>query len=783
VIFTALLVFFAAGLPGLRAAGSSKWTSIGPFGGSIQSLAIDPQNPTTLYAGTNSGIFKSTDGGTSWISINSMFFVGSLAIDPQNSDTLYAGGYGVFKSVDGGINWSEASSGIFPMSQNGPGYGNVLSLVIDPQHPDTLYAGTARGLYKSVDGSATWKAAGAGLPTLPVAPGVSVALNVDRLTIDPQNPNTLYTLVSLPHAFGNGGLVCCSTAIFKTTDGGASWNALAPPVGRLPSFDMPSPISTIAIDPQNPKTVYAVEPRAPALFKSVDGGATWSTVNSGIAPFALAIDPQNPNTLYASTNDGFFKSADGGTNWTAAASGLPGGVGLVAIDPQHPTIVYAARGMNGLFKSVDGAANWTSMNSGMSTWSIRALAIDPHNSSSIYAAVPFWQGGVLKTEGGSKWTSLSSTLPNFYPVVLAIDPQNPKTLYAGTYAGDFGPAGGIFKSTDGGVTWSAATSGLPEVLREVSALAIDPKSPNTILAGTDQGVFKSIDAGASWNKSNIGLPDTYISALTIDPQTPRTVYASGSGRLFKSLDGGVRWGALDFPANVEAGVLAIDPQNSNVVYAGSYKGLFKSTDAGASWTASGMGLPTGPWMSALVIDPQNPSTLYTGFSGAELDSCNFPCSGFNDGVFKSIDAGATWTAVNSGLTTQHVTSLAIDPQNPDRLYAGTLGGGVFAINFGPAPVVTDLRFDRTSVVAGGSYSVTASGSNLTPQTFFDVRFSAPGSSTSYVVLNWQKGIVASHGVSADIPAGTWTITGVRAHEFDADHGDSFVPVSAAITVN
>jgi hypothetical protein len=101
----------------------------------------------------------------------------------------------------------------------------------------------------------------------------------------------------------------------------------------------------------------------------------------------------------------------------------------------------------------------------------------------------------------------------------------------------------------------------------------------------------------------------------------------------------------------------------------------------------------------------------------------------------------------------------------------------------PAQVVTNLRFDRTSVVAGASYSVNVSGSNLTPQTFFDVRFTAPGSNGSDVVLNWQRGVAAGHDVSVGTGAGTWTINGVRAHQIEADHSGNFVPVNATITVS
>jgi hypothetical protein len=139
--------------------------------------------------------------------------------------------------------------------------------------------------------------------------------------------------------------------------------------------------------------------------------------------------------------------------------------------------------------------------------------------------------------------------------------------------------------------------------------------------------------------------------------------------------------------------------------------------------------------------------------------------------------------VNFGLTTLTVQSLVIDPKDPHRLYAGTVDGGAFAITFLPDSVVTELQFDRTSVVAGGSFSLNVSGPNLTTQTFFDVRFTSPGSNVSDVVLNWQRGVAASHAVPAGAAPGTWTLNGVRAHQIETDHTGSFLPVSATITVS
>jgi photosystem II stability/assembly factor-like uncharacterized protein len=755
-------------------AGNNKWTSIGPFNGAVQGLAIDPQNPSTIYAGAGNGVFKSTDGGASWYRVNSgILSVSTLVIDPQTPSIVYAGslGGGVFKSMDGGANWSSASAGLRTF---------VGVLAIDPQNPNTLYAGTEGGVFKSGNGGTSWYLASSGLPTQTNGPSAAF-LQVTLLAIDPQNPDTVYAVSALPTDV-DGRALCCSSGIFKSTNGGASWSDLTLPSGL--SFR----VSSLVIDPQNPNTIYAA--RASTLFKSTDGGTSWYAVNSAIAVSTLAIDSHSPNTLYAGTTNGLFKSRDGGENWTTVNSRLPASpVGLV-LDPQNSSTMYAEIGRAGLFKSRDGGENWTTVNSGLSTVLVLSLAVDPQNPSTVYAAA---DGGIFKsTDAGSNWSAVNTGLPNSYYFIgiLAIDPQNPRTIYAGTWGeiwGEFRDPVGIFKSTDGGTSWSAASFGLPGNLSGIGFLVIDPHNPNTVYAETDQGVFKSSDGAASWNAANSGLRGNHISTLVFDPRTPGTLYAGGSGGVSKSTDDGVSWNAANsgLPTNRAVMVLAIDPQNPSTVYAGnSDSNLFKSTDGGTSWSAASSGLPSNSnWIGGLVIDPQNPSTVYVGTSGAFIDGCSFPCSGLDDGVFKSTDGGATWTPVNSGLTTPHVSSLVIDPQDPSRLYAGTIGGGVFAITFGLAPVVTDLRFDRPSVVAGTSFSVNVSGSNLTPQTFFDVRFTAPGSNASDVILNWQRGVAASHGVATGTALGIWTINGVRAHQDETDHTGSFVSVSATITVS
>jgi CubicO group peptidase (beta-lactamase class C family) len=192
----------------------------------------------------------------------------------------------------------------------------------------------------------------------------------------------------------------------------------------------------------------------------------------------------------------------------------------------------------------------------------------------------------------------------------------PATLYAATWDG-------LLKSSDAGDTWSAANTGLTST--RVTSLAIDPVTPATLYAGTyDGGVFKSTNAGETWAAVNTGLTDTDVWSLAIDPVTPTTLYAGTEG------------------------------------------GLFKSTNGGGSWSMAGTGLTTTNHARGLLlaIDPLTPTTL---------------CAATSGGVFRSTDGGDTWSTGNTDLTAYHVTALAIDRATPATLYAGTMSGGVFAI--------------------------------------------------------------------------------------------------------
>ena len=179
-------------------------------------------------------------------------------------------------------------------------------------------------------------------------------------------------------------------------------------------------------------------------------------------------------------------------------------------------------------------------------------------------------------DGGGNWTDISSSLgPTPHTTVnvgaFAIDPQTPATLYAGIYfSPPIGPCSGVFKSIDGGGSWGAVSS---SSFCPVSVIAIDPQMSTTLYAVTDSKVFKTSNGGESWSAANIGLANTNVRALAIDAQTPANLYAGTGDGVFKSSDGGGSWTAINSGlTNTDVEALVIDPQNPSRIYAGTRGG-------------------------------------------------------------------------------------------------------------------------------------------------------------------------------------------------------------------
>jgi len=382
----------------------------------VGSLAIDPINPDVLYAGTyirggtlGAGVFKSTDAGASWNAANAgltTIDIRSLAIDPVDATTVYAGGIGgLFKSTSNGESWSHVFElqipapafppGI-PPPPFGAGSGAVQSMAIDFVDRNTLYTATKRIdgcafsdqlLFKTIDGGAHWDSR--------VSPDRSGCILSGLIVMDPTDPKTLYADES-DFLDGGGWLV-------KTTDGGSTWKTIWDwQRGKEFAFN------ALVIDPANPATLYAGSddeyfsaPAVGGLLKSLDGGASWSKTGlGGTAISALAMDPTNSNTLYAATENfyirpkgflGLFKSTDGGVSWVAIAKGLEGVAASrfrltsLAIDPADSNTIYAATAGGGIFRTSNGGVTWSPFNDGLGNVDVRVLAFANGGAKTLYA--------------------------------------------------------------------------------------------------------------------------------------------------------------------------------------------------------------------------------------------------------------------------------------------------------------------------------------------------------------------------------------------------------------
>jgi photosystem II stability/assembly factor-like uncharacterized protein len=383
-------------------------------------LAIDPQDPNTLYA-SSLGMFKSVDGAQTWTAIyQPPDGFPALLVDPRGV-IFGAGSSGIIRSADGGSNWTSATSGLHAIQ--------IRSTAIDPQHSGTLYAGTvSSGVYKTSNLGNTWD----------YAAGSDTWYVTNALAVDPTESNTVYA--------GTG------VGVFKSADSGNNWTAMN--TGLAPPGEV-TYVNLLIIDPEHPNTVYAAPLGRGGLFKSTDGAATWSAINSGLPRSggstavitALAIDSEDTSILYAGSSV-VFKSEDEGLTWTASSPDFSSTVAkccariaALAGDPGRSGTVYAAISTDysggSIWRTADAGATWQKLFDSSSA-SFTALAIDPRDSARIYAATT--NGIIMSDDTGVSWRQIP-TAPMLIRS-LGFDLQKPKRLFAaggsGLFALDFG---------------------------------------------------------------------------------------------------------------------------------------------------------------------------------------------------------------------------------------------------------------------------------------------------------------------------------------------------------
>ena len=356
LLLTALVVAFALGGVFSAHGALQRSSSHTPGSRGFSAFAINPQNPQIVYAGSASGVYKSTDAGRRWRAMNAGLtepYVVDLAIDQRNPDVLYAAtsnyaanSSGVFKSMNAGRTWRRMSS-----TDND---NDVVALAPHPRNSRVVYAGTDQGVYKSSNAGASWRK----VTTHPHA------ARVFTIALDPQRPATVYA--------GSGG------GVFKSTDAGRSWEKRN--VGLLPNETANQNelaegfVSAIVVDPRRPQTLYVGCEKG--IFKSTDGARTWRGVNSGLHAWngsfryvdSLAIDPNDMQTLYAGTaafgtaGPGLVKTTNGGRRWNAIRLPVGDSVLALALEPTSSKTVYVGMSSGAkAFKSMDGGHTWSAL--------------------------------------------------------------------------------------------------------------------------------------------------------------------------------------------------------------------------------------------------------------------------------------------------------------------------------------------------------------------------------------------------------------------------------------
>ena len=653
-------------LAGLLTAGPSTaagWTPLGPFGGSVQTLTVDPGDARVLYATLGAqGAFQSVDGGATWVPLHAGVAEGNVAVDPSRHGTLYLASGGVQKSTDGGVHWTDLGL---------KAYG-IIAVAVDPARPSRLYAASSvNGVFRSADGGASWQLARQPLPA-------GSASHV--------------TALAVPRS---GGIVYAGTGdgVFKSVDGGLSWR---PASQGLP----PGAILALAVAPSDPKTVYAgVNNNSDkAVYRSTDGGGSWRRTAGPPLPgpgpeggsvLALAVSPASPRTVWAGTDSsGLFLTTDGGAHWTAQGPRPPRFVLAVAVAPSSPRAVYAgvAQGLDlsGVFASADGGATWTRRNQGLDGLDARALAIPPGGSGSpgVLWAGLFDQGLFRSGNGGRRWARVAlpgpSQPPGSIPLVdLELAPSDPSILYALALRW-------LWRTEDGGASWTEVYA--PPTGPALQFLRVDPADPFHLWGSSGFSPFgssgipllRSTDGGETWSPAATPNLGCEVFDLQFAPSSPSTLYVAGArsdafsckltrASLFRSTDDGSTWTEADAGLAVpSARALAVDPVDPRLVYAGTGgdyyhpqgDGVWKSTDGGASWTRAGNAL-AGKTVTAVVSSPVS-GVVWAAVEGGR--------------IFRSGDGGATWQDSTGGLQAFQVYRLEIDPADPRRLYAATSGG-------------------------------------------------------------------------------------------------------------
>jgi len=652
-----------------------KWRSIGPSltSGRISDIAVNPNNPFEYYiAASAGGVWKTTNSGVEFKPVfddQGSYSIGCITIDSNNTNVIWVG--------TGENN-----------NQRSVSYGD--------------------GVYKSLDGGKSWKNM-----------GLKTSEHIGRIIVHPENSDVVYVAAIGP-LWSKGG----ERGLYKTTDGGKTWNAIL-------TVDEHTGVNDVQMDPRNPDVLYAstLQRRrhvftyvgggpGSGMHKSTDGGNTWEKINTGLPKtelgrIGLAISPANPEIIYAIVEaadgeGGFFASTNRGASWEKRGGHKTSGnyYQEIIADPIEPNTIYSmdtwmAVSHNGgksfekvgeVFKHVDNHCMW----------------IDPINNKHWLVGC---DGGMYETFDAAKTWDFKENIPvtQFYKV--AVDNDFPfYNVYGGTQD-NFSIGGPSRVLTNHGITnfdWFITNGG------DGFESQIDPENPDIVYAQSQNGFLVRYDKKSgeivgiqpSERENENAYRFNWDSPLMVSRHASGRLYFAGN-KVFRSNDYGNSWEVIseDLTQQINRNTLKVydrivsidavakngstslygavvalseSPIDENLIAAGTDDGLIQITEnGGASWRkiSNIPGAPKQSYVNSVYLSKHDVNVIYVAFNHHKFGD-------FKPYIFKSNDKGNTWINISSNLPKGSVYSIEEDHIDANLIFCGTEYGAFFSPNKG-----------------------------------------------------------------------------------------------------
>ncbi len=615
-----LFCFLLANLhPTAFAQDQTLWTNLGIFGGSVQDITFDPQNPDRVFVATykGRGLFLSIDGGASWRALEmehaiegedtfNEHSVYAVAIAPSDPDIVWVGhNYWLAKSTDGGVTWTHIRNSTMQMdcaTCGGyyDGFRSCLSIAIHPANPDQVYVGTGDawssktggGVYATADGGATWNK---------LSQGGNLDYRIKDLAIQSDNPDIVWAVTN-----SNGYNGIEDGTVYRSEDGGQNFTPIQP--------------------------------------KPITGGI-----------LSVAPKPNDPNTAFVTGDWGIVQLTYDGDQWQASYPVADSrSAADVAFAPSNPETVYAVWiRADDPFWQGDGLPKISRGTLSQGTWTWETFIPDPQHTTSLdcLAIHPTDAGTVLggdqslgvltSRDHGQNWTPINEGLDAVTVYDVDADNDNTEHMLAASNSG-------LYERMDGTAALVRRLDG------DFRSVKFHPSSGSSYFGGGRGFVARTIGSGDTWAYSN-GLADAYVTDIAVNPSDPSRIYIatgqSESGRqVQRSIDGGATFQPVLDGVNQDGqsygmNQVIIDPHDHRHLLAagGNFKrprvfgDLWESPDGGDTWQRTGL---TNKIVNAALIDPSDPMVMYAG--------CGYS-NNYSTPLLKSIDGGVTWVPQIDGL--------------------------------------------------------------------------------------------------------------------------------------